>query len=236
MSDAMQIGTILGGTAVIFAILMSWVLVERYRRLYGPGSAFIANTTAFRNLKAKMQPVLIGRGDEILIPAGAGCYPQVLRDSARTDWEMQLAEWAHKGIQITYILTSPAAGTLSYWQGLIDKLAPQLRVFVLDRKLAEPEDDIEIQRIQTFHPVLILRNGRPLCMWIEHDHRDNSFVANNVEYVAPADMNEFQLASFNRYLRVLRRLTSANLPHVSELRRSTQSGAAVEKSSVNAAA
>ncbi len=140
------------------------------------------------------------------------------------------------GVQITYILTSPASDALSSWQDLVNKFSPQLRVFVLSPELAESEDRDEIQRIQTFHPVLILRSGRPLCMWIEHYHRDGSFVANNVEYIEPDDMKEFELARFDRYLKVLRRLTSPSLPYVRELTRTTVSDTGPEGSGANIAA
>src|SRR4029077_8498727 len=236
MSDAMQLKTMLAGTVILVALLIFWIWVERYRRVNGPGSARIANTTAFANLKKKIGPVL-EKGDEIVIPAGIGRYPEALKDGGRNAWEKQIADWVRSGIRITYILTSPTADTLQYWQRLVDRLSPTFKVYVLDQARASADDALEIRRIRRFHSVLVLRNGRPLCMWIENDHPENSAVANNVEYVEPKDMTEYQIARFNRYLRVLRHLTDADLrpAHLTELRPTARGNFALEKSSADAA-
>jgi hypothetical protein len=126
---------------------------------------------------------------------------------------------------------------LKYWQCLVDELSPTFKVFILDQERASAADALEIRRIRRFHSVLVLRNGKAVCMWIENDHPEDSPVANNVEYVAPEDMTEYQTARFNRYLRVLRHLTDTDLrpAHLSELRPTAAGNKAVEKSAADAA-
>lgn len=224
MSDTAQIQIVVGIALTLFVIGAAATVVGRWIRVYGPWSARFANTNASTNLSKKVKGVMKA-GDTVWVPGGRGRYPFTLGVSGRASWEAQVAHWLTLGVSITYFLNSPTAETEQYWQRLLERLPTGLRVLILDRALASPADQVEIDRLERFHPVLAIRGERPLCMWVENDHPPESCVAYNVEYVAPPDMSEFQIARFNRYRRVITELTNENKKpaHLRELRRSSPS-------------
>jgi hypothetical protein len=218
MSESTQLAVLLASTVAIFSILMLAALINRWRRTYGMGSARFITACASTNLSKKLKGVL-RPGDEILMPAGKGLYPCILKDAARLNWENEIERWTTIGIRFTLIITTPNETATRYWQNLASRCSPNLRVFVLDRKFASSEDAIEIERLDKFHPTLILRGEQPLGMWLENHHDDSSRVAYNIEYVAAEDIVEYQLARFSRLLGVLRRLTDETRrpPHLMRL-------------------
>jgi hypothetical protein len=236
MSEGTQFEILAGSSALIFAAVVLWLTQERRIRVNSLKSAFIHNTSAWSSL-AKKIGTLLQPGDEVLVPAGRGRYPFKLGRKHRENWERQVQEWTDRRVRLTPIIIAPDHEALALWQNLVDRLSSTFRVCVLNPDLASSEDRKQISRLETFHPVLILRDNKPLCMWVENYHPANTAVANNVQYVAPEDMNDIEITRFNRYLKVLRRLTDATRqpPHLRELRPSDKAGSTPVKFSANAA-
>jgi hypothetical protein len=206
MSDTMQLVTLSVGTLSLFALIVSILLWERHVRETGPNSAHFSKAGASTSLCKKIAH-LIGPGVEILMPAGAGHYPLTLTGAQRQRWIQHIEEWLARGARLTIIISMPDTRGIEFWQPIIDRLSPQLRVCLLDRKLASADDAIEIPRIDTFHPTLVVKGSEPLAMWIESSHIQDSSVAYNVQFVAKEDIVKDQRIRFDRFLAVLRRLT-----------------------------
>jgi len=218
MSDTLQLFVLSGATALIFGCLLLGVFANRYRRTHSNGSARFITASALSNLSRKIQHIA-EPGVEVLMPAGAGLYPLTLNAKERAETEHDLEKWVTSGIQYTVIITSPNDEAVQYWQTLVDRLPSGLKVFLLDRAKAFEEDAIEIERLDRFHPVLILKGQKPLGMWLEAVHDPRSSIAYNVEYVASNDIVDFQRERFFRFLRVIRKLTDEGRrpPHLTRL-------------------
>ncbi|GEM_PF-7022194 len=226
MSEALQLFILIGGALLTFSALMIAVLINRLRRTYGVHSAKFITATALKNLSLKIAHVA-APGVEVLMPAGHGLYPLTLSRSQRRKMEARIEEWVRSGLRYSIIITSPNDEATSYWQTLVDRLPSTFNVFLLDRQKASESDAIDIRRLDTFHPVLIVRGNEPCGMWLEGIHDKRSRVAYNVEYVAAKDIVDFQRERFLRLLGVLRRLTDENHapPHLRRLlRRGEQAG------------
>lgn len=227
MSGSTQLAVLSIATVAIFLLIVSFLAFERYLRETSPGSAHFSTARASTNLRKKIEPV-IGPGVEILMPAGAGHYALTLSRLQQQKWLALLKHWMDRGARTTIIITSPDLAAVTYWQPLVDALVPSLRVCLLDRNLATRDDAEDIRRLDTFHPVLIVRDTEPLGMWIESRHDPESNVAYNVEYIAKGDIVNDQRLRFDRFLSVLRKLTDTDRdpPHLKDL---TPSGKAVSK-------
>jgi hypothetical protein len=218
MSEVTQLILLIGSSAFLILAALGAVFLNRWVRTNGVGSSRFITASASTNLCKKLKPVLRA-GDEIIMPAGFGRYPLALSEKARNAWERQIQEWTREGIQFTLVITTPNAPGERYWQKLVDTLSPNLKVFVLDQTAASPDDSVDIARLHTFHPVLVIRGSDPLGMWLEGAHEENSGVAYNIEYVASPDIIDFQRARFFRLYDMLRRLTdeSRRPPHLKRL-------------------
>jgi hypothetical protein len=219
MSDAqMQLGILLACSFGAYLLLVFILIAERSYRIHGAGSARFTNTNASSNSARKLRGILKA-GDEILSPAGRGLYALSLSANRRRKWEELIDDRLKQGVRSTYILISPDHEALAYWQNLVDRFHGKVRVCILNPELASAEDAIEMDRLDRFHPILVVRGDQPVAMWIEHDHPPRSPVAYNIEYVATKDIIDYQRARFDRFLRVLRSLTNpAHCPaHLREL-------------------
>jgi hypothetical protein len=223
MSERFQLVILVGGPLLTLAGLLVAVLVNRWRRTYGAHSARFITATALKNLSKKIAYVA-APGVEVLMPAGHGLYPLTLTRHEREKMARQIEQWVRSGMRYSVIITAPNEEAESYWQGLVDRLPSNFNVFLLDRHKASIEDAIDIQRLDRFHPTLIVKDTKPLGMWLEGIHDERSRVAYNVEYVAPKDIIDFQLERFSRLLGVLRRLTDENRkpPHLRRLLRNEE--------------
>jgi hypothetical protein len=210
-SDQAQLKFLLSATFLVFGIAVAGLIVERIIRIYGPWSATFSTARAGSNFSKKVWHV-IRAGDEILIPTGMGKYPLSIPSAARAKWEATIESWARLGARVIILVTCPNDSATSYWQQFVDRLPSQLKVCIVDRNQASPEDAADIASLDTFHPLLVIRNGQPVAMWIENYHPPESRIAYNVEYVATKDIIDEQRERFDRYLRVLRRLTNTE-PH-----------------------
>jgi hypothetical protein len=234
MSDTMQLVTLTLGTLGLFALIVSLLLRERHVRETSPKSTHFSKAGASTNLCKKIEH-LIGPGVEILMPAGAGHYPLTLTIAQRQRWMQHIEEWLARGARLTIIISLPDARGIEFWQPLIDRLSPQLRVCLLDRKSASAADAMEIPRIDTFHPILVVKGDEPLAMWIESRHDQDSSVAYNVQFVAKEDIVKDQRERFDRFIAVLRRLTDRELSHLRELAPSNKSDAGQKSDALIAA-
>lgn len=223
MSDGRQLTFLLSATVGAIAILILAAIITRLVAVYGPWSARFNIAKASTNLRKKLKNV-VGPGVEILMPVGRGCYALLISNSARRSWENTIAEWMSIGVRLTVFITASNAKGTEYWSALTERY-PCITVLVLDRELASPEDATEIERLDQFHPVLVLKDGLPLAMWIENFHPLDSRIAYNVEFIAAEDIVGYQRARFYRFLKVLHRLTAIGdkleprqlLPHDSKL-------------------
>jgi hypothetical protein len=209
VSDETQSLILWGVTLAIFGTFVLLVITERLVRVYSPKSTRFVTVKASTNLSKKLRYVLQA-GAEILMPTGLGLYPLLLSNRRRLKWEKKLKIWLTDGVRVTILISTPNDKAIEYWKKLIDLSPNGLRVCVLDRSKASPEDAAEIVKLDTFHPTLVVKDGKPLAMWIESEHPPDSTVAYNVEYVAPNDIIDYQRARFERFLKVLRRLTDEN--------------------------
>lgn len=220
MSDATQLQLLLSITIVLFSIGLLVAFAERLIRVYGPWSAKFSTANAGSNFSKKMRN-LIKSGDKIYIPTGAGKYPLSISDRARSTWENTFRTWLDLGAHITIIISSPNEEATVYWKNVVERFPSNFRVCLLDRAAASTEDAIEIGRLDTFHPLLVIRESTPLAMWIENFHPPESRVAYNVEFVATKDIVSYQRERFDRYFRILQKLTSRDRgpPHLLTLMR-----------------
>jgi hypothetical protein len=205
MSDMTQLAILFAATVIIFGGAALVLVGERLYRTFRRGSASFITANAATNLTKKIDH-LIGPGVELIIPAGKGIYPLVTDGRGRASWEGNLDRWIKRGAQISILITMPNDEGATYWKRLSERLESRLDVWTLDRDRASAEDAADIHSLDTFHPILVVKNGTPLAMWIESYHPFDSAVAYNVEFIATRDIIDYQRARFDRYLRVLRRL------------------------------
>jgi hypothetical protein len=236
MPETVQLVILSTGTVVIFMLILAAIFLERHLRETSPRSAQFNTAGASTNFSKKLDRIL-GRGVEILMPAGHGRYPLTVSEWRRRKWRQQFQKWLDRGVRITIIITSPNERAIEYWQSEIDRLSPELRVCLLDRKLASPQDALEIQRMDTFHPIVVVKGMEPLAMWIESQHDPDSSVAYNVQYVAAEDIVDDQRTRFDRLLSILRRLTdeSSKPPHLKLMSPSNKGSSAKKADSLIAA-
>lgn len=207
MSDLLAIVIYAGSVFIISTSLLILARVEAANRQNGPRSASFISAGASTTLMKKLSWV-IGPGVHIFLPVGVGHYPLALAASGRlAPWERTIEKWARLGTRITIVISSPSEATLPYWQQLVDRLSPELVVCCLNRDLACSEDAMEIRTLDTFHPILAVKDGQPIAMWVENYHEADSLIAYNIEYYAREDIVGYQLARFERFYRVLQRLT-----------------------------
>jgi len=224
MSDSSQLALLLEVTFAGFLVLTLIVLGHRAVRIRGPGSARFVTVNASTNLSKKIKRI-VGPGVDIFIPVGQGRYPLIigarlfLGRRKQRKWENRIAHWIEIGASVIIIISSPNTEAIEYWQHLVNRLGNKLKVVILDRTIAPPEDAIEISRLDTFHPILIVKADDPLGMWVEGHHPPNSTVAYNVQYFARKDIIGYQRERFSRFLKVLRRLTNTagSPPHIKVL-------------------
>jgi hypothetical protein len=126
----------------------------------------------------------------VYLPAGKGLYPKRVGGRKGSAWKITLQRWRKNGATVHLIVTLPNKKAKDLWWPLVKECAPDFHVHLLDRELANAEDRADIERLDTFHPVLLVNSSgdsRPGAMWIERDHPVDSIHAYNVEYVAPQD-------------------------------------------------
>src|SRR6266571_3851654 len=195
MSDEMQLAVLLAATGFACSLFIVFSVVIRLVRRYGPWSADFATASASTNLARKLRG--LGPGIEILMPSGCGFYPLALSDRRRRKWESKIEQWLKLGVAFTLIISKPYDEATEYWKRLVDRFPPNFRVFLLDRDSASPDDAIEIEKLDTFHPVLVVKDKKePFGMWVENRHDFKSDVAYNVSYFASRDIVDYQRARF----------------------------------------
>jgi hypothetical protein len=186
--------------AVLFIVFLTWVW-----KVHGPGSAIFSTANAGSNFARKIRYHL-DQDISITMPMGKGLYPLNLCDEKRERWESKFFFWSSNDISLTAVLCDPESHVLKYWKDLSKRVGENLDLRVLSSDTMNEEDAKEASRLINFHTVLVYKNNRPFAMWIEKHHPTGSTKAYNVEYIAPRDLNEFQIKRFEQYSSVINRL------------------------------
>lgn len=190
--------------SIFFIILIAWFIVHLWR-VWGKGSVNFATANAGSNFALKIR-YHIPKELKIVMPMGRGAYPLSLALKKKEKWESTFFDWAASNTDLIAILCDPEPEALKYWTDLSLRVGEDFTLVILKEAEFDVSDAEEVKRLINFHPILVYHNDEPFCMWVERNHPSGSTKAYNVEYVAPADMNEFQMKKFDKYHKVLTRL------------------------------
>lgn len=189
---------------VLFIVYLTWIW-----KVYGAGSAIFSTANAGSNFARKIRYHL-DQDISITMPMGKGLYPLNLSPEKREKWESKFFFWSSNHIPLTAVLCDPEPHVLKYWIDLSERVGLNLDLQTLSSDAMCEEDAVEASRLINFHTVLVHKNDKPFAMWIEKHHPTGSTKAYNVEYIAPKDMNEFQVKRFEQYSTIISRLIAHN--------------------------
>jgi len=110
----------------------------------------------------------------VIVPSGDGLYLNRLDIAARRRVEDRFKAWCRRGAHLHFVVSSPNQWAHSHYAALKRRCGENLHVYLLEREAATPTDRTEIERLDTFHPIIAARREagelRPLAMWLENYH------------------------------------------------------------------
>lgn len=189
---------------------MTWRIIKGG---LGRDSILLARTGPARDFNREFTSQ-IRAGTTLLIPVGDGCYTDHVDEEKGNHWLKTLRRVILKGATVYVIVTAPNDRASRLWEPLIMSCGDRFRFVTLDRSKASPQHKIEIERLDSFHPVLLFHGDLdeplvlPKAMWIEHYHPPGQAEAYDVEMIGPKSVRRDE--RFEQYLGLFRTLLASD--------------------------